>query len=101
MSSTDQNFVRDLFDWKIRNFISIKVIRFFNLVGMISVILVTLYFEFIVGRTDSIPLILKLLLLPGIVLASICVLVILRMSSELYLAIFYGENHLRQIASKK
>lgn len=98
MKSLD--WLLELFNWKIKEFLSVGYLRLLFLIWLLSTAIVLGGVEYFIGNSDQYGLSVKLILgLLAIVFAVVTNLLI-RVAIEFQIAVFYIEGHLRKIESK-
>ena len=95
------NWLAELFNWRFRKFLSVGYIRVIYLVSMISLIIISIVAEYLVAQAPLLNIGIRILMGFGIFLGAIFLLLIIRVSLEIYVAIFYIEDHLRFLADRK
>jgi Mn2+/Fe2+ NRAMP family transporter len=95
-----ENFILNLFDWRIKKLLALQYFRILYLIAMILITLVVALYEFYIARYLGVSTPLKFLLGIGAIIGGLLSILFLRIIYEFYFAFFYIERHLRDINRK-
>jgi hypothetical protein len=94
------NFVINLFDWRVKKLLALQYFKVLYLITLILVTCTVVLYEFYVARYLEISAPLKFLLGMGTIVGGLVVILFVRIIYEFYFAFFYIEKHLREINRK-
>ena len=97
---TKENFILNLFDWRIKKLLALQYFRILYLIMLVIITVSVGGYEFYISRDLDIPVPLKLLLGRSAFIGGLLVILLTRIIYEFYFAFFYIEKHLREINSK-
>ena len=95
-----ENFILNLFDWRIKKLLALQYFRILYLITMVLITLAVALYEFYIARYLGVSTPLKFLLGIGAIIGGLLSILFLRIIYEFYFAFFYIEKHFRDINRK-
>jgi hypothetical protein len=97
---TKENFILNLFDWRIKKLLALQYFRILYLIVLVMITVLVGGYEFYIAKYIDTSAPLKLLLGISAFIGGLVVILLTRIIYEFYFAFFYIEKHLREINSK-
>jgi len=94
------DWLLELFNWKIKEFLSVGYLRLLFLLWLLTTALVLGVVEYLIGNSDQYGLGVKLVLGILAIVGTVVTNFLIRVAIEFQIAVFYIEGHLRKIESK-
>jgi len=94
------DWLLELFNWKIKEFLSVGYLRMLFLLWILTTALVLGAVEYFIGNSDQYGMGIKFLLGILAIVGAVVANLLIRVAIEFQIAVFYIEGHLRKTETK-